>query len=177
MKERRLTMNEMFLAQLVFRRSIDYHRVRVHDHGYVPFQPGRSGMTPNGEIYMKGLPSNDYAEDPQQLKALFIHEMVHVWQEQNRVLNPIRSAIGNALRHGLIYSRAYRYTLDPGRDLLDYRIEQQAQIVEDYYRVFILGQRPRSGFVQNKEKGEDLKPLYLAVLEKFIENPSYAKSA
>ena len=88
-------MNEVFLAQLVFARSIDYGNVKVHDHKYMPFQPGYSGMTPNGEIYMEGLGSPDYALEPVGLKAIFIHEMVHVWQKQNGVLNPLWSAIGN----------------------------------------------------------------------------------
>ena len=169
-------MNEIFLAQLVFSGSIDYDRVRIHDHKYMPFQPGSSGMTPDGEIYLEGLSSLDYAVGPVFLRAIFIHEMVHVWQKQAGVLNPIWSAIGNSLRNGFRYSRAYRYTLDPSRDLLDYRMEQQAQIVEDYYWLFILGFHPPSRFLSNTQVGEDLKQLYAAVLKKFLDNPSYAKS-
>ncbi len=33
---------------------------------------------------------------------IFIHEMVHVWQKHNGVLNPIMSAIGNSIRHGFL---------------------------------------------------------------------------
>lgn len=177
MRERPLTMNEVFLAKLVFVGSIAYHRVRIHSHGYVPFQPGDSGMTPNGEIYLKGISSPDFALDARPLKGIFIHEMAHVWQRQNGVLCPTWSAIGNSLRHGFRYTRAYRYTLNPSLDLLDYRMEQQAQIIEDYYWLFILGRNPPRPFVQNQETGDSLKQLYLAVLKQFLDNPGYAKSS
>ena len=65
-------------------------------------------MTPNGEIYISGEAVPDYALANVFAKALFLHEMVHVWQKQSGVLNPIWSAVGNSLRHGFMYSRAYR---------------------------------------------------------------------
>lgn len=169
-------MGETFLARVVFGRSVAYQRVRIHDHGYMPFQPCNSGMTPNGDIYITGGASPDYSMEFGPARAFFIHEMAHVWQKQNGILNPIWSAIGNTLRHGFIYSRAYRCTLRPAYDLLDYRIEQQASIVADYYRTFILGIGPRNDLLQNNETGEALKSLFLAVLKKFLDDPSYGRA-
>ena len=58
---------------------------------------------------------------------------------------------------------------------MDYRIEQQASIVTDYYWILILGRDSPYDFVQNAEAAQDLKRLYLVVLKKFLDNPSYAK--
>ena len=60
MSGRSLTEGEIKLAKPIFKDSIDYSLVRVHDEKYIFFQPGNSGMTPNGEIYVDGAYSADY---------------------------------------------------------------------------------------------------------------------
>ncbi len=99
--------------------------------------------------------------------------MVHVWQKHNGVLNPIISAIANSIRHGFNYNKAYEYTLDAKKDLLDYRIEQQAQIIEDYTRVLYLNIVRRGEYLQNKESEVEINKLYQSVLSKFLSQPSY----
>jgi len=89
MNDRKLTQNEVALAQKIFGASIDYNKVALHRHAYVFFQPSSSGMTPNGEIYVDGTVSADYGLSVARLQAFFIHEMEHVWQKENGVLNPI----------------------------------------------------------------------------------------
>lgn len=176
MDGRPLTYNEILLGQQIFSTSIHWPSVRVHAHGYVWVQPQNSGMTPNGEIYSKGTAaSSNYALADPPLQAYFVHELAHVWQAQNGVLNPIWSAVGNSLRHGFAYSRAYSYLLETGKDLLDYRMEQQAQIIEDFFRVKVLGLLPRADYLQNKEHGAALSELYESVLGNFLKDPEYAK--
>ena len=41
------------------------------------------------------------------------------------------------------YDSAYSYVLDASNDLTDYNLEQQASIVEDYFRLTKLGLQPR----------------------------------
>jgi len=134
---RNLTAGEIALAKLIFKNSIDYTKVKVHNGKYIFFQPGNSGMTPNGEIYANGVYSNDYSRQSTLMKGFLLHEMVHVWQYQLNILNPVTSAIAENISHGFDYNRAYVYTLMEGKDLLDYGMEQQAAIVEDYYLVNI----------------------------------------
>lgn len=131
--ERSLTPGEETLAKKMFKNSITYSKVKIHNEKYTFVQPSNSGMTPNGEIYVDGIYKNDYSVESYSLKAFFIHEMAHVWQYQNDVLSPIWSAIWEFFEEGFQYNDAYKYKLEKGKDLVDYDIEQQASIIEDYY--------------------------------------------
>lgn len=78
---------------------------------------GHLHFHPLGDVYC-----DDFATAPMNRKALFIHEMTHVWQVQ---------------KHGrwwLIFNRLpgerYEYSLRPGWPLERYGVEQQAEIVK-----------------------------------------------
>lgn len=58
------------------------------------------------------------------------HELVHVWQWQNRVrtgYRPLRAAMESVLNMD-----PYFYVPEPGAGLLSYGFEQQAALLEDY---------------------------------------------
>ena len=161
------------MALKVFKSSIDYNKVRVHDKPYIFFQRPNSGMTPNGEIYLSGGYKEDFGLERPAIQAFFIHEMTHVWQYQNNILNPTTAAIGEIINHHFDYAKAYKYTLDESKDLLDYKIEQQACIIEDYYRTKFLNLLPTPGNLQNDYVEVKNSQLYEKVLAKFIANPKY----
>lgn len=176
MSERDLTAGEIALARKLYRQSIDYSEVKVHHGKYIFFQPDNSGMTPNGEIYMAGPAyRKDYSVERGSAKAFFLHEMAHVWQYQLNVLNPITAAIGESVSHFFDYQKAYEYTLQKEKDLLDYEIEQQAAIIEDYYRLHIEGIRPVPGHMQNNLSDVRKNNLFRAVLSRFIKDPNYPR--
>ena len=52
MKKRALTEGEIELAKSIYKDSLNYDKITIHNHKYVFFQPKNSGMTPNGKIYM-----------------------------------------------------------------------------------------------------------------------------
>ncbi len=134
-------------------------------------------MTPNGEIYAVGATTyfNDYSLQGPTLKAFFIHEMVHVWQYQLNILSPVAAAIGESIRNLFDYAKAYQYELEAGKDLLKYRIEQQAQIIEDNYLLFREGTAPLIKRVKNPGSQASYQPLYSQVLARFMANPGYAR--
>jgi len=136
-------------------------------------------MTPNGQIYVSGIYVSDYSATTTNLKSFFIHEMVHVYQHQMKILSPISAAIVETLRHGFDYDKAYFYSLDTSKDLLNYEIEQQAQIIEDYYRINILGVNPVTKlgkeYMENTLAEVKTNTLFAVVLKKFTANPTYAK--
>ena len=181
MSGRSLTEGEIKLAKPIFKGSIDYALVRVHDEKYIFFQPGNSGMTPNGEIYVDGAYSADYSAESPQRQAFFIHEMVHVWQYQNGILTAgvIGSAILEIIGRLGDYDSAYSYVLDASNDLTDYNLEQQASIVEDYFRLTKLGLQPRraqlpySRTCRPNPPGTPTRQLYETVLRKFLQDPTY----
>jgi len=176
MSGRKLTNNEIELARKIFGASIKYDDVSIYNKKFAFFQPDNSGMTPNGSIYIDSKEIiSDYGLSTIASfeKAFFIHEMTHVWQKQNKVLNPIASAIANSLRHAFFYSEAYKYTLEKNKDLLDYRMEQQAQIIEDYARIQFLHTNPNPNFISNRGTKEQIVGLFNSVLAKFLISPSY----
>ncbi len=181
MSDRSLTEGEIKLAKPIFKDSIDYSAVRVHDGKYIFFQPGNSGMTPNGEIYVDGIYSADYSGESPQRQAFFIHEMTHVWQYQNGILTAgvVGSAILEIIGRLGDYDSAYPYVLDSAKDLTDYNLEQQASIVEDYFRITKLGLLPRraqlpySRVCTPNPPGTPTRQLYETVLRKFLQDPAY----
>lgn len=172
---RNLTLNETALAKKIFRDSIDYKKVKIHNQKYIFFQPSNSGMTPNGEIYVDGFYKKDYSVINDFGKAFFIHEMTHVWQYQLKILNPITAAIAENIRHFFSYDKAYEYKLEAGKDLLDYNIEQQASIIEDYFRVYMANIKPFPGRMINSLDEIKKDMLFEKVLAKFLSNPTYGK--
>lgn len=66
----------------------------------------------------------DFAEAPLELRAVFVHELVHVWQARSGVFLPwakLRAGDG---------PRAYAYDLAAARDFSSLNIEQQAMVIQ-----------------------------------------------
>lgn len=123
---RKLTKNEINLAEIIFKGSIDYSKVIVHKHGtplFLGFQNKDTAVTPNGEIYFKKIRfKEDFAVDKSFIERHWIvHELVHVWQYQLGF-----SVIGHAL------DRVYDYDLKGKNDISEFYMEQQGDIIADY---------------------------------------------
>ena len=121
---RPLTEAERNLAGAMFGRAIDYSRVRIHAATWWPFQPKRVAMSPDGHIWLHpkgGLFCDDFCGQSLAGQGLFLHEMTHVWQAQQRGrwYLPL-------MRHPFC---RYDYAIKPGWTLEKYGIEQQAEIV------------------------------------------------
>ena len=162
--KRDLTAGELAIARQVFGDSVDYSKVKVHNHGYwmfFGFQDKHTAVTPNGQMYYPGpIYRDDFSVSPED-QALFIHEMVHVWQRQ----------LGYAVKwNGLFVSSrgasAYQYSVAAGATLADYNMEQQGDIISDYYMIVVLGE-PRYA------RGSRGTPEQLRmVLADFLRDPS-----
>jgi hypothetical protein len=162
MAARPLTAGETDLARRVFGTAIDYDKVRVHDTTFLPGLPPDTAMAPNGQLYMARLYKPDYAQGNLRDQHLFIHEMTHVWQYQNKILHPIAAAADLSLRHKFNYGAAYAYCLEDGKDLLDYNMEQQACIVADHFHALCMGDAEKCAALSEP-------------LSRFLENPCYAR--
>jgi hypothetical protein len=105
--------------------------VLVHNEKWYWWQPENRAMSPNGEIYARGLSySCDYSSVPNgqydllDTQAMFVHEMTHVWQSQSGV---------NMILNGLNRRYDYNFTQLGTIAFTQYGIEQQAQLVQDYF--------------------------------------------
>lgn len=172
---RKLTNGEIQLAQRLYRNSIDYYRIEIHDYPS-PTQFGVPMQTPNDrDIYTYTRPSQsdtvfkqDYSLEPvgSISRYDFIHELAHIWQNQNGVLVQKIAVIFENIRTGFNYQNAYPYDLDASKDLLDYSMEQQAAILEDYFRIL-------DGTVTRHIKPNNDVALFKKILGKFLKNPRY----
>ena len=133
--ERSLTPGEIHMARLVFGESIAYEDVKIHDHAYwmtLGFQPRNTAMAPNGDIYFgRDLHREDYSREPLHMQHLFVHEMTHVWQYQ----------LGYPIKRVRIPRprMRYDYELDGDKELRDFNMEAQGNILADYFLVVFRG--------------------------------------
>ena len=187
--DRSLTANEIALAEIMFKKSIDYSKVLIHKGKYFDLtrkitQPDNTFMTPNGEIYAPpNIYSNDYSGELDEFKATIIHEMCHVWQWQRNIKNVRTSAIGEFIWHLTDYDAAYYYKLQEYKDLKEFGLEQQAVIIEDYYRVIITRKLTYSADSKGKTRNlnfadpnyslNETKRLLVQAMSKFITDPNY----
>ncbi|QKJ86882.1 Type IV secretion protein Rhs [Paramixta manurensis] len=128
-------------------------------------------MSPNGEIYFrKELYRSDYSSPIVgiALQHTFIHELAHVWQSQQ----------GMWVRSRGLFSWAanYSYILDEKKKLTDYSLEQQAQIIADYWLLMRFGfnewnfQRIPGRLVTFRKiiDRQQILPLYQSTLSGFM---------
>ncbi len=172
---RALTAGEIALARRMFGDSICYDKVGVTAQSFMPFQPKGTAMAPDGNLYMYGCYHDDFSQQPPMTQSHFIHEMTHVWQKQNGVLDPIASALKLSITYRFNYNAAYYYTLDAGRDLTSYNMEQQATIVQDYFLRAVCGHGRDTAQCKTAGGWDTTRPLYEAVLKNFLANPHYAR--
>ena len=124
--ERVLTEGERGLAREIFGDSVDLDRPRIYGRCFLPLaQPRGLAMAPNGNIYFH--PADhipDFSRAPLHQQGWFLHELTHVWQHQRGVRVWLRG----------LCDRRYRYLpLRPGKPFERYGIEQQGDIVQDYF--------------------------------------------
>lgn len=138
---RLLAPGEIVLARSVFRNSITWHKVWIHRDSYLPFglQNKNVAMAPNGEIYLRNHYREDFSKESLTLQHILIHELAHVWQRERGMHVRLRGAFSWAAR--------YDYELD-NRPLHEYSLEQQAQIIADY---FVLIREGYSAWLKNRE--------------------------
>lgn len=128
-QRRYLTQGERALAQEIFAHHLQLDDIQIIAHrlilkGYA--------LSPNGHIYFH--PQDycaDFSQQEMMYQAWLIHELVHVWQLQQ----------GIAVVRKALLDRRYRYLLEQGKHFLEYGVEQQAQMVQDYFIRKKLGQK------------------------------------
>ncbi|AKM10012.1 hypothetical protein [Croceicoccus naphthovorans] len=118
----------------MFGDAVNVDPVTIRRKRWFPFQPTNTAMAPMGHIHFPAEHvsyADDFAAASLSAQGLFLHEMTHVWQAQERG------------RFWLVLMRQpfcrYDYAVRPGQPLASYGIEQQAEIVR---HAFLL----RNGF-------------------------------
>jgi hypothetical protein len=136
-RKRALTAGELEQAQGIYGGRINYRTVEIHEGKYAFWQPSRTAMAPNGNVYFPPpIYRPDFSIDPDAMSFL-IHELAHVWQ--------IQSGVWLKMRRVFLDGGVYDYgAIDAGATLGRYKVEQQASIIADYYRL-LRGLQPQHG--------------------------------
>lgn len=128
-----LTAGEIRLAAAIFGNRIDYAAVRVFDRpgGILGHFASSTALRNDIRIHDPSSYAGDFSQAPPALRALFLHEMTHVWQYQSG-WNFVQERVGEFVRHGFERGAVYEYELNRSH-LSDYSTEQQANIVATYH--------------------------------------------
>jgi len=144
---RPLTAGEIDMLRQIFNCNVDYPKIDIHDGpGFDPrtWPPlaTNNAVTLGNNIY---FPSSGYKSDFSTgnlaEQSWLVHEVGHVYQGQNDPSYSWVKAAAEGTR-----SDTYQYDLDPSKDFGDYRYEQQAEILADYYRALIRNSQNTSDF-------------------------------
>lgn len=166
-----MTAGEIALARSVFSNSIDYDRVRIHDGRIFPgfIQKKDRAMAGRNKIsFPGGSHCADFSQGEPRIQSLFIHELAHVWQHQNKIVNTYVAFAREMIRHKFNYNACYAYKLEEGRQLKFYNFEQQATIIQDWFLLKHHGDDfSHRDSRKNAEKGDALQKLYESVLKGF----------
>ena len=147
-----LTPAETALVEGVFGDEIDATKIRKHFREtsvafrLAPKTTAGMVLPPLSHIdfYGEKNKSADYAQDSAALADLFMHEVTHVWQNQNW-----RWSL-----HHLDKVRKYDYTLNDRSRFDNFALEQKAEIIGDYTRIWL---HPQGKVQSGKEPtAEDL---------------------
>ena len=147
MASRLLRKSEIEFARQVFEDRLPYGRVHIASY-YLPGNDGvpvtmasASSIIPvitmrHYTIYFGPEVFKEGADRP-GIRDTFIHELTHVWQGYHSTLGweyMVNSMVaqGHAILTQGDRNRAYDYK--PGKAWDDYNVEQQALLVQDWYR-------------------------------------------
>ncbi len=143
---------EIQLAREIFGDSINYRRVRIDSYSLL-------GPMQKQFCYVSFYFINSWG--PMENSTL-LHELTHIWQyEKLGAVYMPRAIKAQWSKKGYNYGgvTALRRYLRRGKNFLSFNLEQQGDIVSDYYRIRD-GYRPRWGNANRQD---------LAVYERFIQ--------
>jgi len=145
---RKLTEREFNLAKTVYGNSLKYDRIRIDNKA-------RIGAKTNHIYYVSFYTINAWGS---MSDDIFIHELMHIWQYQKMGIRYIPKALF-AQHTSMGYNYGGLPALQKHNTFKDFNLEQQADIVSDYFRIK-MGFRPRWGSATRED---------LWVYEKYIE--------
>jgi hypothetical protein len=145
---RPLTNHERSLAHTVFQNFLPYDDIQVGDHtgiGGAPWTEYQYIDEIVGERFTLHMGTYGYSDLTSAATIphfgvvcnVFIHELTHVWQGAHGVLHgayQLSSLLSQGWALVTTGDRGAAYEYKAGQDWSSYNVEQQANIVEDWFR-------------------------------------------
>jgi len=181
MPGRHLTAGEETMLREVYKDSVPYNEMRIHQSALADAWlnvTGQTAVARGNVIFVERTPDkDDYSKTSDTyMQYAITHETGHVWQDRNGVMPGIVATFVHKISHmtGGDKHADYRYSVLEGKDLLEYNIEQQASIITEAH-FSAKGLMPPIFNTDGKATEAQLKAGYEATLRKFRENPSYPR--
>ncbi len=171
-----LTAGEAALLASIFGNGIKTENVQKHFSAKE--KPGSAGYVIPAQtfgvdcikFYGAQYAANDYSQTDDIFKyGTFIHEITHIWQNQQRSLG---NAVNDNQRGN---NQTYEYPLAPDTDFNQLGDEQQAKIIEDYARQFLYlkrlpAQQGDTYLPSYTQDADNTAQLSLMLLQKVVED-------
>jgi hypothetical protein len=121
---RDLNEEEQKIANSIFDDQLNYEKIRINQGGPLTW------IYPAVTIgYVISFPNESYDFNNTRDQALLLHELTHVWQYENiGWIYALRS-----LYEEISQKDAYVVHYNETKDFLDYDLEEQAEIVAEYF--------------------------------------------
>lgn len=134
-KGRGLTEDEIANVRSMYGDKIDYSKVRVITGGDMTLwgkvlTHKEDAVVWGNTIYFPNGDDKKTKYNESRDSGWLVHEMGHVYQYQKDGWGYVPKSIWEQLTKG---EAAYDYDIEPGKDFGKYGIEQQADIIRDYY--------------------------------------------
>lgn len=151
MASRSLMQWEKSMALHVFQNTVPYDKVMISDGigaGGRPYTVPDIGSPGKYIIHMgpQAVPGVDALKLSMEHKATLIHELTHVWQGHNGGIGYVLGSLWSQAKH---QNMAYWYSPVQWKDWGDYNVEQQAQIVEDWFKNGSHDRDPRWRYIRD----------------------------
>lgn len=133
---RTLKDSEKEMARDIFGDTVNYDRVKIFNRPLLLWflRKNATAVMWGGNIYIlsNSLRVDDFTKADKSAQRAFIHEMTHVWQYSNDPKFLARGLLSFML-NDFNYDVLYNYRIEDHLKLESFNIEQQAEIVADYY--------------------------------------------
>lgn len=151
--ERPLTPAEIEAAkQVLGEDALDWDRVRVRSGGYLDAAFWANGDRPFTTGYVINVPDGDTIPT-----SVMVHELMHTYQYEKYGWDYIRKAIIAQNTDGYDYGGpdGLEQAWADGKHFADFNVEQQGQIVQDYYELLENGgdTSPYAPYIQEVQDG------------------------
>ncbi|NUN99841.1 MAG: hypothetical protein HUU01_04405 [Saprospiraceae bacterium] len=127
-RTRKLSPQEILVAKSVFGDALPYQSIRIDESAHLGPRQGRF-------CYVSFHTLNSWGPIP---APLLIHELTHVWQYRHLGIRYIpRALAAQRTASGYNYGgeTGLEQAIASGRGLAFFNLEQQADLIEDYYRL------------------------------------------
>jgi len=130
--KRKLTEKEISVLKELYYDEIDYSKVVItNEHLFSKILKKFSGIVfDNTIVFTRTGYKDDFTTCISDI-TLLIHEMCHVWQFQNLKYRWYKAGI----EHIKYAGSTYGYQITDHKRIIDFRFEQQGEIMADYYRL------------------------------------------